>query len=122
MTAAAVERVARIVAKDLGWGPIANRGEARLAVRLARWGLRPPECVRQFRVGPYRLDFAWPALKVALEADGWVHTAASVYAKDRERDAYLRERGWLVFRVNIESEAWQEQAARVAQVVTALSR
>lgn len=45
----------------------------------------------------YRLDFAWPELRVAVEYDGYEaheHKAA----RDQVRDRDLRRRGWLVIR------------------------
>ncbi len=45
----------------------------------------------------YRLDFAWPDLRVAVEYDGYEaheHTAA----RDEARDRDLRQRGWYVIR------------------------
>ena len=50
----------------------------------------------QLPVGRFFLDFGNPVTKVALECDGrqW-HSAE----KDAPRDAWLRARGWTVFRV-----------------------
>lgn len=45
----------------------------------------------------YRLDFAWPELRIAVEYDGYEaheHAAASDEARDRD----LRRRGWIVIR------------------------
>lgn len=45
----------------------------------------------------YRLDFAWPELKIALEYDGYeAHLGRA--AADAAREADLRRRGWLVVR------------------------
>lgn len=45
----------------------------------------------------YRLDYAWPEFRVAVEYDGY---AAHVERADRDaaRDADLRRRGWIVIR------------------------
>jgi len=47
----------------------------------------------------YRLDFAWPELKVALEYDGYeAHEGRAEHDRAREED--LRRRGWLVVRAD----------------------
>jgi len=45
----------------------------------------------------YRLDFAHPTAKVNIELDGPYHY--SLPEEDRERDIWLRERGWKVIRI-----------------------
>ncbi|MFC0439127.1 endonuclease domain-containing protein [Kutzneria buriramensis] len=49
----------------------------------------------------YRLDFAWPEYRLAVEYDGY---AAHAERKDRDRarDADLAGRGWLVIRATID--------------------
>jgi len=44
----------------------------------------------------YRIDFAFPDLRIGVETDGshW-HTDKE---HDRRRDCYFRERGWLIIR------------------------
>jgi very-short-patch-repair endonuclease len=73
-----------------------------VAFFLHKAGLRP---VQQHRVGPYRLDFAFPPIKVDIEIDGWQQARPETAAKDAERDAYLHREGWLVFRVNDDADA-----------------
>jgi hypothetical protein len=47
----------------------------------------------------YRLDFAWPELKVAVEYDGYeAHEGRAELDKARDED--LRRRGWLVVRAD----------------------
>ena len=48
----------------------------------------------------YKLDFAWPHLKVGLEVDGGSHTAAARQAQDRKKEAKLATLGWSVFRIS----------------------
>jgi very-short-patch-repair endonuclease len=50
------------------------------------WGLR------------YRLDFALPTLKLALEVDDPSHTGKAKRAKDKARTAKLEKVGWTVAR------------------------
>jgi very-short-patch-repair endonuclease len=82
-------------------------GEWQLLRRLRSLGMIEG-MTPQWRVGRYRLDFAWPAVKVGLEADGWVHRAPSVREHDVKRDANLTERGWYVHRVDVHE--FDEQA------------
>lgn len=76
-----------------------------------------PRAVQQFKVGRFRLDFAWPEQKIALEADGWHHRSPDGAASDRRRDSYLRSLGWVVFRVDDEhgEESLRYQVGRVAE-------
>jgi hypothetical protein len=47
--------------------------------------------------GRYRLDFAWPGLKVGLECEGWAdHGGRAAWGKDRARLAELVAAGWRI--------------------------
>lgn len=77
--------------------------ESWIVVILAEAGIPAP--VLQYSVRDlagrerYRLDFAWPELKVALEYDGYeAHEGKAELDRAREED--LRRRGWLVVRVD----------------------
>jgi very-short-patch-repair endonuclease len=48
---------------------------------------------------PYRIDLAYPDLKIAIEADGPHHLLPSIAAYDRRRDADLTLDGWVVLHV-----------------------
>jgi hypothetical protein len=86
-----------------GWAD-GNRGENRIVQHLRSAGLKPAyseaapalDCYQQYQIGPYTLDFTWPKLRIALEADGSVRRFVTNAIHDRERDAWLRENGWLV--------------------------
>ncbi len=54
----------------------------------------------QHEVGPYRLDFALPCVKLAIEADGhqWHRADPGQIQRDQRRDAYLARLGWLTLR------------------------
>ncbi len=59
-----------------------------------------PQPVSQHVIGRYRLDFAWPELRVAVETDGWAtHGRRQAFEDDRARDAFLLAAGWRVLRV-----------------------
>ena len=76
--------------------------ESRLEVKLARL-LRKcalPAPVRQHRVGRYRLDFAWPSIRVACECDGFEHHGARLaWKRDRVRLAAIEAADWRVVQV-----------------------
>lgn len=53
----------------------------------------------QYEVGPYRLDFAFPDVKLCVEADGKdFHSAPDDIARDQRRTKYLGRLGWTVIR------------------------
>jgi hypothetical protein len=81
------------------------------------------QCHQQYAVGRYVLDFAWPKLKIALEADGSVHRREKNYRHDQRRDEWFREQGWLVFRVHTtRRDGVTAQVHRVLAVVRAMAQ
>jgi very-short-patch-repair endonuclease len=73
--------------------------ESWLEVKLARLLRRSslPAPVRQHPVGRYRLDFAWPALGVACECDGFEHHGSRLaWKRDRRRLAAIEAAGWRI--------------------------
>ena len=99
-------------AKQQGWS-IANVGEAQVAREFESLGYSPADFMTQFKVGPYRLDFALPAAQIDVEADGWVHTAKQVRTRDNRRDWQLRKWGWTVVRIDIERDDIGAQLRRL---------
>lgn len=66
-------------------------------------GFAAPE--QQFRIGPYRVDFAWPGARVILEFDGMVKysddaRAARAIRAERRRQLELNRAGWTVVRTD----------------------
>jgi very-short-patch-repair endonuclease len=53
---------------------------------------------KQHPLGPYTLDFYCPAVKLVVEIDGDSHGMGDNPARDRRRDAWLREQGLHVLR------------------------
>ncbi|MCV7192008.1 type IV toxin-antitoxin system AbiEi family antitoxin domain-containing protein [Mycolicibacterium brumae] len=48
----------------------------------------------------WRVDFAWPEFKLAIEYDGFdYHKSPTDLARDREKDNALREAGWTVLHI-----------------------
>lgn len=92
--------------------------EDRVAWRLYRAG---HDFVQEHSVGRYRLDFAWPDSKLAVEADGWYHRSPEGAAKDSERDSWLRSEGWVVLRVDDRHglDSLEHQIARVSSLIHA---
>jgi very-short-patch-repair endonuclease len=90
-------RVARLL-RVLQARPLESKLEVRVARLLRRHGLRPP--ANQLVVGRYRIDFAWPALLVGLECDGFEHHGRRlVWKRDRRRIAALEAAGWRLVHV-----------------------
>jgi len=78
--------------------PLDNDFEERFRELVRRAGLPQPRS--QYRLGPNRLDFAWPELRIAVETDGWAtHGRRQGFEDDRARDAVLLAAGWRVLRV-----------------------
>jgi very-short-patch-repair endonuclease len=92
--------------------------ESRLEVKTARIlrGSALPEPVRQFWVGPYRLDFVWPPGRVGLRVRrlrvAW--QPAGVEA-DRRRLAWLEAAGWRIVLVT-----WDDVTMRPAETIDRL--
>lgn len=95
--------------------------EDRVAYRLVR---AHHTFQQQYTVGKYRLDFAWPKIKLAVEADGWHHRSPEGAARDAERDAWLRSEGWIVLRVDDRHgvDSLEHQTASVSRLVHVILR
>lgn len=96
--------------------PVGTTLENKVTWTLHRFGVLD-QC--QYRVGNYRVDYAWPAKLIALEADGPHHWRPDIAVKDIARDCWLRSRGWLVFRVDDTggATALEEQLCRVVRMI-----
>lgn len=115
---AVVARYTKAAVVDKGWLPGTDL-ENQVALHLSSMRIERP--VQQYRAGRYRLDFAWPQVRIALEADGWYHRSPEGAAKDRQRDSWLRSQNWVVFRVDDEhgETAIRQQVYRVCRLVRA---
>ena len=88
--------------------------ETRLSRVLRAAGLPAP--VLQHGVGKYRLDFAYPALHVAIEADGFSwHSSRARWDRDIERRNALAVLGWTVIHVT-----WPQLQHKPEKVVEAV--
>ena len=85
--------------------------------------LQIPTPVAEYRFAPprrWRLDFAWPEEKLALEVEGGVwtggrHTRGSGFIKDMEKYNALTMMRWYLFRVTPTQIKNGEAAALVAK-------
>ncbi len=87
--------------------------ETRIRLIIVFDGLPVP--VLQHPVGPYFLDMAYPAIRLALEYDGDAHRTQERAMRDLTRQAYLSDNDWKVLRftaVQVLHRPW-EVAARV---------
>ena len=69
--------------------------EAKLYEAMCREGLYP---IPQFCVNGYYVDFAFPDIQMAVEADGAAFHDETHKVRDRKRDWILRKNGWTVKR------------------------
>lgn len=103
--------------------PVARGPESALETRtrrvlriLRRAHIPLPVC--QFIVGPYRVDFAYPAKKIAIEADSYgCHSSKAAWARDLARRNYLTARGWLVLHFT-----WDQVTRHPEEVVAEVRR
>lgn len=111
-------RALRSVVEEWGW-TAGNEGENLVISALHEAGVAPSEVEQQFHLGRWRLDFAWPRYRIAIEADGWVHTAESTKQADRVRDRQLAEWLWEIRRINVDEDevVLRRQVASVVELV-----
>ena len=72
-----------------------TRAERLLWLRLRQYR---PRFTRQLVIGPYIVDLACREARLAVELDGSQHADATA-SYDKERTAFLEERGWAVVRL-----------------------
>lgn len=80
--------------------------------------------VRQYKVGPYRLDFALPRQMIGIELDGYrTHSSTSAIAADRRRQRWFETNGWYIIRFGgLEVYQDAEACVRDAAGLVALQR
>lgn len=91
-------------------------------------GLPIPEPEREYRFHPsrrWRLDFAWPELRLAVEIEGGIwtqgrHTRGSGVKGDMDKYNALTILGWRLLRFDGDAVRSGEAVACVREVVTAL--
>src|SRR4051794_22018086 len=70
--------------------------ESRIRLTIVFDGLPVP--VLQHPVGPFLLDLAYPAIRLAIEYDGEAHRGQERALRDLARQAHLTDAGWTVLR------------------------
>ena len=75
-----------------------TKAELRLWIRLRKPGLPGLRFRRQTPIGPFIVDFFCPEHQLVVEIDGDQHGHPAGERRDRDRDAWLRERGYRVVR------------------------
>jgi very-short-patch-repair endonuclease len=110
--------LARFRARGVTGSPHPSVLESRMARVLRRHNIPDPKA--EVSWGPdrrYRLDFAFPEVRLVIEVDGWAgHFAPEKRRYDHRRDRALRQAGWTVLRYD-----WWEvtyDADRVAQEIS----
>lgn len=84
-------------------------------VRLVEAGLPKPVLQHEVSIDgrTYRLDLAYPDLKLAIELDGSVHLERDTWERDHERQNALILAGWTVLRFT-----WRDYIQRQTRLVT----
>jgi very-short-patch-repair endonuclease len=104
-----------LAAQTPGSAALESRLEVKLARLLRKSSLPPPE--RQFPVGRFRLDFAWPAARIACECDGFEHHGARLaWKRDRRRLAAIEAADWRIVQVT-----WADVTGQPGQTIDRLS-
>ena len=96
---------------DAGLSPGSN---PRVAWRLHKSGLLEKASIDHREYRKCRIDFAWPEKRVGLRVTTWprCRTQGSVIPEFVYTDAFLRERGRLIFPVDPASNTFDEQLDR----------
>ena len=84
-----------------GYNPGDSDLETRVLCLLVAQGFPPPAQQHRVRIGgrTFRIDLAYPMLKLAIELDGWeFHSSRSAFDDDRTRANLLVAHGWTVVR------------------------
>lgn len=90
------ERKQRLLAFDKRMRKEPSEAEHKLWQQLRRKQLDGPKFRRQVPIEPFIADFACDECQLIVEVDGEQHNDAIEY--DKERTAYLVEKGWRVIR------------------------
>jgi len=102
--------------RDPATAPTESVLEDRLLTVLRRAGL--PEPVRQHRVGGVRLDFAYPEVRLGIEADSRIwHGARTDVQRNSDKANVLVARGWRVLHFT-----WSDVRLRADHVLGEVGR
>lgn len=107
-------------ARQPGYSPGDNDLEARVQRWLVSADLPRPVAQLPVLVGDrrYRLDLAFPDLRIAIELDGWeAHGSRRAFDRDRARGNDLELAGWTLLRFT--SSSTQADVVRTVQAARA---
>jgi hypothetical protein len=98
---------------------LSSSSNPQVALRLHQRGLLEKASIDNLEYGKCRIDFAWPVKRVGLRVNTWPRDRAhgSVIPEFVYTDAFLRERGWLIFPVDPASNTFDEQLDRAMSVI-----
>ncbi len=86
---------------DRARGVTRSDAEERLLAQLRAAGIPDPE--RNVPIGPFVVDFLWPAAGLVIEVDSYTwHGGPAAFKQDRRKEAYLADRGLRLLRVTWE--------------------
>jgi very-short-patch-repair endonuclease len=110
-------RKLRVLRRD---GVTLTRSEAERILRrlLRQAGLPLP--ITDYRIGTYLADFAWPALRLVVEFDGFAtHGHKQAFSSDRKRGARITAGGWSVMHITWDQliDAPYEVVAQIAGAI-----
>jgi very-short-patch-repair endonuclease len=106
-------------AKILGAAPTRSPLEDRLLPLIRQAGLPEPRV--NVWIGPYLIDFHWPASRLLVETDGYAtHGHRLAFESDRARDADLQSRGYSVLRFT-DAQLKHEPLLVVARITRVLT-
>lgn len=105
----------RLIELDRESGLTRSEAERKLLALVHAAALPRPKA--NARIARLEVDFLWPEQKVVVEVDGYTfHAGARAFERDRERDAILAARGYVVLRVT-----WRQLVARREAVIARLA-
>jgi len=103
----------RAIFRQEHWREACSTQELAFREALVQANLSP---VSEMAVDMFNIDFAFPSAKLAVELDPRWHRSPHKRPQDRRKDTYLKERGWVVLRLDARTSA----SYNVAKVVAAL--
>lgn len=70
----------------------------------------------------YKLDLAFPAIRLAIEVDGYSHNTLAVKEKDQRKDLALKNLGWYVLRFSNQMilREWESTISKLRTTITIL--
>ena len=108
----------RLSLRDASSSRPASALERRMGRLLRVAQIPPPDREHPVMAGAYRLDFAWPEQKLAVEVDGYAsHSSTQAFQRDRSRQNALVVAGWTVLRFTWDDVS--NQPEKVAQHIRA---